>query len=116
MPSIYDIRAKGRNYCQTEGSEHYKASGNIEPAEMIISNGLAEDWILGNIIKCAMRFKKTQNLTDLKKVSDYAHILTGIKLGEGDCNQCIGASLYETNNPGSIKIVDKGELDNVRFK
>lgn len=82
--NIYEIRKAGREYCQTEGSEHYKAD-KLEPIDLIIAKGMAEDFCLSNIIKYAARFKQTQNLDDLKKVSDYSHILCGAKLqGIGD--------------------------------
>jgi len=80
--NIYEIRKAGREYCQTEGPEHYKAVDKLEPIDLIIAKGLAEDFCLANIIKYASRFKQTQNLEDLKKVSDYSHILCGVKLDE----------------------------------
>lgn len=79
MLSVYNARKLGQTYCQTEGSEHYKY-GNIEPMDLIISKGFYEDFCLSNIIKYATRFKVTQNINDLKKVVDYAHILCGVKL------------------------------------
>ncbi|MDP4158209.1 MAG: DUF3310 domain-containing protein [Bacillota bacterium] len=82
MKTIYELRKEGREYCQTEGSEHYKAVDKLEPIDLIIAKGFAEDFCLSNIIKYATRFKQTQNLNDLKKVSDYSHILCGIKLQE----------------------------------
>lgn len=82
MKSIYEIRKAGREYCQTEGSEHYKAVDKLEPIDLIIAKGLAEDFCLANIIKYAARFKQTQRLEDLKKASDYAQILVGVKLDE----------------------------------
>ena len=82
MKTIYEIRKAGREYCQTEGSEHYKAVDKLEPIDLIIAKGLAEDFCLANIIKYASRFKQTQKLEDLKKVSDYLHILCGVKLQE----------------------------------
>lgn len=83
LPTLDEARAKGTQFCQTEGSAHYQAEegeGNIEPMDLMIAKGLAEDFCLGSIIKYATRFKKTRNLNDLKKVSDYAHIMTGIEL------------------------------------
>lgn len=82
MKTIYKIREAGREYCTTEGSNHYKSSNVIEPMDLIIAKGLAEDFCLANIIKYASRFKKTQNLEDLRKISDYSHILCGTKLIE----------------------------------
>ena len=80
--NIYDIRKAGREYCQTEGSEHYKAVDKLEPIDLIIAKGFIEDFCLANIIKYASRFKQTQNLNDLKKASDYSQILVGVKLRE----------------------------------
>lgn len=81
MPNIYKIRQKGREYCQTEGSTHYK-EGGLEPIDLIIAKDLAEDFCIGNMVKYAIRFKKTRNLEDLKKVSDYAHILCGVEINK----------------------------------
>ena len=79
--SIYEIRKSGREYCQTEGSDHYKGAG-AEPIEQTIAEGNAEGFCIGSIRKYTARFKKTQNLNDLKKISDYAQILCGVKLSE----------------------------------
>lgn len=79
MKSIYVIRALGREYCQTEGSQHYK-EGGIEPLDLMMAKGVIEDFCIGNMIKYATRFKITRNLEDLKKVSDYAQILCGVEL------------------------------------
>lgn len=77
--NVYEVRKAGRDYCQTEGSKHYK-EGQIEPIDLIMAKGLAEDFCLANIIKYAIRFKVTRNLEDLKKVSDYSHILCGYEI------------------------------------
>lgn len=78
--NVYEARHKGRDYCcDTEGSEHYK-EGGIEPLDLLISKGMIEDFCIGNMLKYATRFKKTRNLVDLRKVSDYAHILCGVEL------------------------------------
>jgi len=82
--NIYEIRKMGREFCQTEGSEHYKTVDKLEPIDLIIAKGLIEDFCLANIIKYASRFKATQNLDDLKKVSDYSHILCGCKIKQGN--------------------------------
>lgn len=81
--SIYDIRQAGREFCQTEGSEHYKSSGK-EPIERTIEAGYGEGFAAGNIEKYWERWKAKGNLEDLKKLADYVHILCGIKLMEGD--------------------------------
>lgn len=82
LPSIYEVRQLGREFCNdTEGSEHYKGDDkNIEPAEYAIQNDFAEDWIITNIVKYITRFKKTRDINDLKKISDYTHILCGIEI------------------------------------
>lgn len=78
--NVYEARHAGREYCNdTEGSEHYK-QGDIEPLDIFISKGLAEDFCICNMVKYAIRFKKTRNLADLRKVSDYAQILCGVEL------------------------------------
>ena len=88
MDDIYSIRKAGREFCQTEGSEHYKTKGKVEPIELIIALGHGEGFCIGSIIKYAARFKETQNLKDLRKISDYAHILAGVKLEEkGDAER-----------------------------
>lgn len=78
--NVYEARHKGREFCnQTEGSDHYK-EGGVEPLDLMIAKGMAEDFCIGNMSKYAFRFKKTRNLEDLKKVSDYAQILCGVEL------------------------------------
>lgn len=72
-------REIGKKYCQTEGSKHYKGKG-LEPIDVLLTNSMAEDFCLGNIIKYAIRFKDKRNPDDLKKIADYAHILCGIEL------------------------------------
>lgn len=86
--SLYEIREAGRLYCQTEGSSHYKMGG-IEPLDLTISKGLGSGFCIGNIIKYAARFVETQNLEDIKKVSDYAHILCGIELNKKEQMKCM---------------------------
>lgn len=77
---VYKVREVGRNFCcSTEGSSHYK-QGGIEPFDLMIAKGLAEDFAIGNMIKYAIRFKQTRNIEDLKKVSDYSHLLCGIEI------------------------------------
>ena len=80
--SIYEFRRAGREFCcDTEGSTHYKSNEtNIEPAEYAIQNGTHEDFFSNSIIKYITRFKITRNLNDLKKVSDYAHLLCGVEI------------------------------------
>ena len=80
--NLYEARHLGRTYCcDTEGSEHYK-EGGVEPLDLLIAKGLIEDFCIGNMVKYATRFKITRNLVDLRKVSDYAHILCGVELGK----------------------------------
>jgi hypothetical protein len=81
--SANDLRGKSlqaEGSCQTEGSDHYK--GGIEPFDLMMAKDIAEDFCIGSILKYAVRFKKTRNLDDLKKVSDYAHLLSGIELAK----------------------------------
>ena len=78
--NVYEARHAGRTYCcDTEGSEHYK-EGGVEPLDLIIAKDIIEDFCLGSILKYAARFKKTRNLKDLIKISDYAQILCGVEL------------------------------------
>lgn len=80
--NVYEARHAGREYCNdTEGSDHYK-NGGIEPMDLFIAKGTHEDFCIDNIVKYAMRFKVTRNCKDLRKVSDYAHILCGVELGK----------------------------------
>lgn len=77
--NIYEMRRLGREYCNTEGSEHYKG-GEIEPLDLTFSLGHGEAFCIGSIIKYASRYKKTRNPDDIKKISDYAQILCGANL------------------------------------
>lgn len=79
-PTVYDYRAIGRDYCQTEGAEHYQQDG-IEPTDLIISLGLADGFCLGNVVKYAARYSRNGDAEDLRKAVDYLHILCGVKLG-----------------------------------
>lgn len=80
MKSIYEIRKRGKEFCQTDGSEHYKNSNDVEPLDLIIALGYGEGFCMGSAIKYASRFNKTKNPEDLKKISDYAQILAGVVL------------------------------------
>ena len=87
--TVYEARHAGRTYCNdTEGSEHYKG-GEIEPLDLAIADGSAEDFILVSITKYAKRFKRTRNCNDLKKISDYAHILCGVELDKNNTHAAI---------------------------
>jgi len=82
--NVYEARALGRLYCcDTEGSNHYK-EGGLEPMDLMIAKGIYEDFCVGNMVKYAIRFKVTRNPEDLKKVSDYSHILCGVELSKGE--------------------------------
>ena len=81
IDSIYAIRKLGRDYCQTEGSAHYKSS-TIEPAEYAMANGKFEDWAVTNVVKYITRFGDTRNKDDLKKVADFAHLLCGVEINK----------------------------------
>ena len=96
--SIDDVRKMGREYCQTEGSAHYvkiRETNGIDAIEVAMANGIFEDFAITNMVKYALRFKHTRNLDDLKKVSDYSHILAGVELEKqgreiktGVCDGC----------------------------
>jgi hypothetical protein len=77
--NVYEARHAGREYCNTEGSQHYKG-GEVEPLDLIFALGYGEGFCMGSAIKYASRFKETRNLADMKKISDYAHILCGVEL------------------------------------
>lgn len=81
MMNVYEARYRGREFCKTEGSNHYK-EGGLEPIDLMIAKEIIEDFCIGNMAKYAFRFKITRNLDDLKKVADYAHILCGVELGK----------------------------------
>ncbi len=87
-PTVYEARDRGREYCQTQGSDHYMLPGGTEPMDLIISLGYVEHFCLASIIKYAARYGETGNAEELKKIADYAHILCGVRLaedeGEGD--------------------------------
>ena len=92
--SIQDVRKLGREYCQTDGSAHYvkiRENNGIDAIEIAMANGIFEDFAITNMVKYALRFKHTRNLNDLKKVSDYAHILSGVEL-EKQCAEVIKIS------------------------
>lgn len=80
--NTYEARDIGRRHCKTEGSAHYKHGEQVEPLDLMISAGIAKDFCLGNIIKYAARFKESGDVTDLRKISDYAHILAGLQIGD----------------------------------
>ena len=75
---IDKYRELGKEALNTQGSSHYKTD-DVEPLDLIFSFNMGQDFCLGNIIKYASRFKRTQNLKDLQKLIDYAVILYGYK-------------------------------------
>lgn len=78
-------RGMGVDFCETDGSNHYsqiREENGIDAIEIAILNNTFEDFAITNILKYILRFKKTRNPDDLKKVADYAHILCGIELDE----------------------------------
>lgn len=83
---VFDInhyRNLGKEYCNTEGSQHYvdiRENGGIDAIEIAIINNKFEDFAVTNVIKYILRFVETRNPDDLKKVVDYAHILCGVEL------------------------------------
>lgn len=84
--TIIDInyyRELGKEFCNTEGSQHYKEireENGIDAIEIAILNNTFEDFAITNIIKYILRFKRTRNIEDLRKISDYAHILCGVEM------------------------------------
>ena len=81
--NIYEIRQRGQELCQTDGSEHYH--GKVEPLELIIESGYGKGFCAGNIIKYACRYAKTGKIADIAKCADYAHILAAVdELEQGD--------------------------------
>ena len=90
MKDIYQLRQAGREYCQTEGSEHYvniRAKKGVDAIDIAIANGTFEAAAVFNIVKYALRFEETQSLKDLRKASDYAQVLCGVKLGEMEAKE-----------------------------
>ncbi len=79
MVNVYEARERGREYCQTDGSEHYQGSG-VEPMDLIISRGYAEGFCVGGAIKYAGRYACTRNIDDLKKAVDLLQIFCGVQL------------------------------------
>ena len=110
--SIHDVRKLGREYCQTDGSQHYREN-SIDPIEYAIANGMIEDFCLINIVKYASRFKHTRKLDDLKKVSDYSHILAGVELEKQGAEVVKTAgikSLKACENCGNTVISNEGRI------
>jgi len=112
--NIHEIRELGKNFCQTVGSQHYvkiRENGGIDAIEIAMANGIFEDFAITNMVKYALRFKHTRNLDDLKKVSDYSHILCGVELSKENkpkmqdgeiekyCNNCKYACWPITKKP-----------------
>lgn len=60
------------------GGEHYRLP--IQPIEYIYRNGL--DFIQGNIVKYATRFKKKGGVQDLKKIIHYARLAAKLEYNE----------------------------------
>ena len=79
LPTVYEARAAGREFCQTEGADHYRGDGP-EPLDLVISRGYAEGFCLGGAIKYAGRYSQTRDLQDLKKAVDMLHIYCGVEL------------------------------------
>lgn len=61
------------------GGDHYKKYA-IQPVEYIHANGL--DFMQGNIVKLATRFRDKGGAEDLRKVKQYADILLALEYGE----------------------------------
>lgn len=117
--TVYELREIGRKACHTEGSDHYKAGG-IEPIQLYISKGIAEDFFICNIIKYATRYPKTRNLKDLQKAADYAVLMAGLhvlKDGPQSVSKvCFGkqanTNTVQTEKPTSSTSCANGTLGN----
>jgi len=84
VADVYEMREKGRELLlQTQGSDHYRAGGGVQPLELIASRRMLPDFAMGNVIKYATRHKVTQSPDDLKKIVDYACVLAGYYITEG---------------------------------
>ena len=58
---IDEARQAGKEYCQTEGSEHYieiREKEGIDAIEIAMVNGIFDDFAIVNIVKYALRFKQ----------------------------------------------------------
>lgn len=113
MKPIYEIRKLGRDYCQTEGSDHYVKlrEHGVDAIEVAMANDIFEDFAITNIIKYALRFKKTRNLEDLKKVSDYSHILCGVELSKETKDGVVTKEELLNRHCSNCKHDDKSRLD-----
>jgi hypothetical protein len=83
---VYEYREIGKNFCTTAGSDHYRC-GDIEPIDLMVGQGCYLDFMIGNIIKYATRYRIGKNLEDLKKISDYAQLLAGIDIFKQHMNE-----------------------------
>lgn len=79
--TVYEARRRGRDFCQTDGAEHYQQD-IIEPTDYIIAQGWANGFCKGNVTKYLARHDHTGNMEDLRKAADYLHILCGVMLAE----------------------------------
>lgn len=77
----YEARRRGRDYCQTDGEEHYQ-HGGIEQIDYIIARGWSNGFCKGSVTKYLARHDYTGNTGDLRKAADYLHILAGVELAE----------------------------------
>lgn len=85
IDSIDMIRTLGKEYCVTDGNNHYseiRKDKGVDAIEIAIKNNVFEDFAITNIVKYALRFKKTRNKDDLKKIADYAHLLCGVEINK----------------------------------
>ena len=63
-----------------EGGTHYK-NAKIQPVEYIHKNGI--DFLAGNIIKYATRYKDKNGAEDIRKIIHYAELILQLEYGEG---------------------------------
>lgn len=83
------------------GGNHYK-NLKIQPIEYTMKNGL--DFIQGNIIKYATRFKHKNGKEDLKKVIHYAELAIEFNYPNNAevINKDISKSVYGSEIPDSV--------------
>lgn len=63
-----------------EGGDHYRKN-KIQPVEYIHKNGI--DFLAGNIIKYATRYKDKNGAEDIRKIIHYAELILQLEYGEG---------------------------------
>ena len=73
---------------KSEGSDHYKTDGGIEPIDLYVAGNMFQDFALASIIKYAFRSRRDEGLDvatfckNMRKVIDYANKLIAFYGGE----------------------------------